>query len=199
MYSTAHYWDQQYIQKKTAWDIGYASPSIIAYFDQVFDKTKRILIPGAGNAWEAEYLWNNGFQNTFVLDFSQEAIRTFKTRMPHFPESHIIYEDFFQHNASYDIIVEQTFFSSLPLKMRTLYVWKMHHLLQEKGKLIGLLFNHHFNKNHPPFGGTAEEYQKLFSSFFTINVLKEAYNSIKPRKGREHFLLLEKRIDNNNN
>ncbi len=197
MYSTAHYWDQQYIYKKTGWDIGYASPSIVAYFDQVFDKSKRILIPGAGNAWEAEYLWNNGFQNIFVLDFSQEAIRTFKTRMSHFPESHIICEDFFQHNESYDIIVEQTFFSSLPIKMRPNYVLQMQYLLQENGKVIGLLFNHHFNKDDPPFGGTAEEYQKLFSPAFDIKVLEKSHNSIKPRKGREYFLILEKKNINN--
>ncbi len=83
----ADYWNQQYKNKSTGWDIGYASPAIIEYFQQILDKSARILIPGAGNAWEAEELWKMGFKNVFVLDFSQEALHSFKTRVPSFPKS----------------------------------------------------------------------------------------------------------------
>jgi thiopurine S-methyltransferase len=74
-----HFWEQQYLNKRTAWDIGYPSPPIIEYVDQLKDKTLKILIPGAGNAWEVEYLWKKGFVNVYLLDFSKTAIQQFKS------------------------------------------------------------------------------------------------------------------------
>ena len=189
----AKYWDEQYVNHKTAWDIGYASPPIVDYFNQIVDKELRILVPGAGNAWEVEYLWKHGFPNVYLLDYSQEAIKEFQERVPDFPHTHIIIEDFFQHQGTYDFIVEQTFFSSLLPSQRKDYATKIWDLLKLKGKLIGLLFNHHFSFDAPPFGGTIEEYEELFQFGFVFNKMEIAFNSIKPRKNRELFILLEKK------
>lgn len=188
----AHYWNQQYKDQRSGWDIGYASPAIIAYFQQIPNKQACILIPGAGNAWEAEKLWSMGFTNIYVLDFSQEALLSFQTRVPHFPKSQILNEDFFHHQGSYDYIVEQTFLSSLPINLREDYVKQVFKVLKPQGRLMGLLFNHHFNHEGPPFGGTVDEYKLLFSSHFKFHHFKIAHNSIKPRKKRELFVLLEK-------
>jgi len=57
------YWDNRYKQYTDAWDLGEVSPPIKDYFDQMQDKTLDILIPGGGNSYEAEYLYNSGFQN----------------------------------------------------------------------------------------------------------------------------------------
>jgi hypothetical protein len=76
--------------------------------------------------------------------------------------------------------------------MRKQYVEKCHELLNARGKRVGLLFNHEFGKNEPPFGGTPEEYTALFSGNFRFIHFETAYNSIKPRKGRELFILLLK-------
>ena len=190
---SAEYWDRKYLNHQTGWDMGYASPPIVEYFEQVEDKTKKILIPGAGNAWEAEYIWKNGFTNTYILDYSSKAMELVKKRMPFFPEKQLIFQDFFQHKGSYDFIVEQTFFSSLPVNLRTNYAQQMHKLLTTKGKLMGLLFNHEFHREEPPFGGTPEEYRKLFAPYFHFLVLETAYNSIKPRATREHFVLFQKK------
>jgi len=185
------YWNKLYQSGETGWDIGYASPPIMEYFKQVYNKDLKILIPGAGNAWEAEDLWNNGFQNIYVLDYSEDAIEAFQKRLPFFPTSQILQQDFFQHHNSYDIIVEQTFFSSLQPKQRHHYAKHIHQLLKPHGKLIGLLFNHHFPFIGPPFGGTPQEYACLFKTYFRFKKFDVAYNSIKPRKHREHFLILE--------
>ena len=58
--------------------------------------------------------------------------------------------------------------------------------------MVGLFFNHEFGNDFPPFGGTEEEYRKLFSDKFRIKYMETAYNSIKPRAGRELFILLQK-------
>lgn len=77
-------------------------------------------------------------------------------------------------------------------KSRESYVSKMFDLLNPGGKLVGLLFNHEFGHNFPPFGGTQQEYQKLFEPKFITQKMEIAYNSIKPRAGRELFILLKK-------
>ena len=187
------YWNDLYNSKQTGWDIGYVSTPLKEYFDQLLCKSIKILVPGAGRAWEAEYLFESGFRNTYVLDFSENAIDEFKKRCPSFPESQLICQDFYKHNGSYDLIVEQTFFSSLIPEQRAAYTKQSCNLLNNGGKLVGLLFNHEFNFNGPPFGGSVEEYKQLFNPYFEFEFLETAINSIAPRKGREIFLLLRKK------
>ena len=175
------------------WDVGYVSHPIKEYFDQLVDKTIKILVPGAGKAWEVEYLHKAGFTNVFLLDFAEEGISKFIKRCPTFPESNVLNEDFFLHKGNYDLIVEQTFFSSFHPKQRPKIVDKLSELLLSKGKYMGILFNHEFEFEGPPFGGTPGEYAQLFASNFETLYFETAYNSIKPRKGRELFLLLRKK------
>jgi thiopurine S-methyltransferase len=187
------YWSLQYQHGRHGWNIGSVSTPLKVYFDQLIDRNIKILIPGAGFGWEAGYLFEKGFHNTYVLDFSEEALSKFRDNFPEFPSSNILHENFFTHQGAYDLIVEQTFFSSIPRDQRNYYVQKTYQLLRESGKLCGLLFNHEFNFEGPPFGGTSDEYQKLFAHLFDFKTFETSYNSIKPRSGRELFLLLEKK------
>lgn len=187
------YWDQQYRQGRHGWDAGAVSTPLKCYFDQLVNKELYILVPGAGFGWEAAYLYDKGFRNTFLLDFSTEAIRTFKINHPEFPVRQIIQTDFFDHFATYDLIVEQTFFSSLQRSDRQKYVQKVSELLREKGKLVGLLFNHEFEFEGPPYGGTEAEYRSYFEQLFELKVFELATNSIKPRRSRELFLIFQKK------
>jgi len=187
------YWDRRYLDKETGWDIGNVSTPLKDYFDQIKNKDLKILIPGAGNAYEAEYLFKNGFINIFVLDISPVAIAEFKHRVPDFPWENIICEDFFNHHDHYELIIEQTFFCALEPHMRSAYAKKMSELLKKHGKLVGLLFNTEFDKAGPPFGGSKEEYVKYFEPYFNFQTFENAYNSIKPRAGRELFINLVKK------
>ena len=176
----------------TGWDIGYASTPIKDFIDQLTNKDLKILVPGAGNAYEVEHLFHLGFKNTFLLDFSEQSILNFRSRCPDFPADQIIQKDFFDFEDSFDLIIEQTFFSSIPREKRSLYVQKIFELLHEGGTLIGLLFSHEFGFEGPPYGGTKEEYEHLFSPYFNIEIMSTAYNSIKPREERELFIKLRK-------
>lgn len=187
-----NYWEERYQLKQTGWDIGSVSPPLKEYFDQLSKKDLRILIPGAGRAWEAEYLFKNGFSKVFVLDYSTTAISDFLKRYPYFPKNQIINDDFFKHKGQYDLIVEQTFFSALLPTQRQDYAISMYEKLCISGKLVGLLFNHEFAFTGPPFGGTVAEYTELFSPMFEIEILETATNSIEPRMRRELFILLRK-------
>ena len=78
-------WNSRYDTKETGWDIGFVSPPLKEYIDQITDLNIKILIPGCGNAYEAEYLFNKGFKNVFIVDYSQIAISNLIKRIPDFP------------------------------------------------------------------------------------------------------------------
>jgi SAM-dependent methyltransferase len=186
------YWNNRYLENEFSWDLGEISEPLKNYFNQLTDKDLKILIPGAGNAHEAEYLFNRGFKNIYILDFAEEPINLFKKRNPLFNPEHLICENFFDHKGQYDLIIEQTFFCAINPELRKKYAEHMHDLLKPKGKLVGLLFNDVLNTDHPPFGGNKTEYLPYFENLFKLNTFEPSYNSIKPRANRELFINFEK-------
>lgn len=186
------YWQTQWEKEKTGWDIGYSSPAIEEYILQYTNKETRVLIPGCGNAYEVEFLWNLGFRNITVLDIAPTAVEILKTKYKEMKGVSVICEDFFNHHGNYDLIIEQTFFCALNPDFRTQYAEKMHELLNHNGKIIGVMFNKIFEKEGPPFGGSIAEYQSIFSKYFEIQKMEVCYNSIEPRKGSEIFINLKK-------
>ena len=194
MNDSENYWTNRYAENRTGWDVGYPTEPILRYMNQLQDKTIRTLIPAAGNAYEAEYMLKQGFSNTFVLDISQSPLIAFKKRVPQFPRSQILHEDFFTHEGQYDLIIEQTFFCSFPPlpKNRQAYAKQVANLLPKGGKLIGLWFSFPSKpqQTKPPYGGSKKEYVEYFKSYFKIPTLDLCYNSIKPRQGNELFGLM---------
>ena len=187
------YWEERYRQQLTGWDIGYVSTPVKTYIDQLEDKNIRILIPGAGNSYEAEYLYKNGFKNVYVIDIAKSPLQNFKTRYPLFPDEQLIEGNFFDLNMKFDLILEQTFFCALNPTARKEYAQKVYELLKKNGKIAGLLFNFPLTEEGPPFGGSKNEYLVYFEPLFKIKVFELCYNSIKPREGKELFFIFEKK------
>ena len=185
-----NYWSGRYEKGQTGWDIGYVSTPLKNYIDQLENRELKILIPGAGNAYEAEYLWEQGYRNVYVMDISSKPLESLRKRVPDFPITQLLEQDFFNHEEKYDLILEQTFFCALNPSLRSSYVKKAWELLKPGAKVAGLLFNIPLFDDHPPFGGEKEEYKKLFSGYFEIAVMETAYNSIPPRAGNELFIKL---------
>jgi methyl halide transferase len=190
--TTETYWTNRYKDESTGWDIGYPSTPIKEYIDQLTKKNIYILIPGAGNAYEAEYLYAQGFTNVFVMDISPIPLQNFIDRNPNFPKEQLIEANFFEHKAKYDLIIEQTFFCSFePTKEnRQLYGKQIAQLLNPKGTLVGVWFNIPLlegNMDKRPFGGSKEEYLKYLNPSFEVKTFETCYNSIAPRAGQELF------------
>jgi SAM-dependent methyltransferase len=188
----AKYWENRYQNEDTGWDLGRISPPLKAYFDQISNKNLSILIPGCGRAYEAEYLFKQGFNNVFPADIADSAKTEFLKRVPNFPEEKWISTEFFEINHKYDLIIEQTFFCAIDPKFREKYAKKMFDLIRPGGKLVGLLFTEVPNSEGPPFGGNSKEYQEIFSKYFKNIQLENCYNSIPPRAGRELFMIIKK-------
>jgi methyl halide transferase len=196
--TTEQYWTNRYKDQSTGWDIGYPSTPLKEYIDQLTNKNIRILIPGAGNAYEAEYLIEQGFVNVFVMDISPIPLQQFAERNPDYSKEQLIEANFFEHKGKYDLIIEQTFFCSFePTKEnRNNYAKQMATLLNPNGKLVGVWFNVPLvegNMDKRPFGGTKEEYIEYLVTHFEIKIFETCYNSISPRAGQELFGVFKKK------
>ena len=186
------FWTKKYETGKTGWDMGEVSPPIKAYFDRVDNKDLHILIPGGGNSYEAEYLFRQGFRNVYLLDIAVNPLDNLKHRAPDFPKENLVHQNFFDFEGCFDVIVEQTFFCALAPSLRKEYVKKMHSLLKNEGKLVGVLFDKSLNEEHPPFGGSKSEYIDLFSPYFQLKTIEKSYNSFPSRAGMELFIQFNK-------
>lgn len=187
------YWDNRYKKSDDRWDLGQISTPIKEYFDQLEDKSTKILIPGCGNAHEAEYAFLNGFTNLFLVDLSKTALENFKKRVPDFPENQLLHQNFFELKDTFDLIIEQTFFCAINPKLRPQYALQASRLLNTDGKLSGLLFDAPLNNDKPPFGGSKAEYVAYFTPYFNIKNMTASYNSVESRAGRELFITLSKK------
>ena len=187
------FWDDKYLNGESGWDLGKASTPLKEYIDQLKDKSIKILIPGAGNSHEAEYLHHQGFKNVTIVDISPTAVESFKNRVPSFPYTHVLCIDFFEIKEQFDLIIEQTFFCAIDPQLRTAYALHCSNILKKGGKIAGLMFNFPLTEDGPPFGGCREEYGTYFSPYFEIQIMDDCYNSIERRAGREMFVKMLKK------
>ena len=190
----ADYWEQRWQAQQTGWDIGQASPPLMQYAAGWREDDPRILIPGAGRAYEAIALHQAGFTQVLVCDWAASAFDHLLNVAPDFPRDHLLVGNFFDLplREEIDLVLEQTFFCALDPALRVKYVQQMHTLLRPGGRLAGVLFASPFPFEGPPFGGTQTEYENLFRPYFSIQRMEISTHSIPPRQGNELFFELLK-------
>ncbi|MGI4740501.1 MAG: methyltransferase domain-containing protein [Janthinobacterium lividum] len=196
----AAYWQARYATPgRTGWDAGCITPPLRAYFDQLdVGQQPHILIPGAGRAYEAEYLHELGFEHVVVVDLAPEPLAELAARVPSFPKENLWLADFFAlpPTKTFDLLIEQTFLCALSPALRPTYAQQCARLLRPGGKLVGLLFDTDFpNALEPPFGGSRAEYMAYLQPYFEFIHFEAAYNSLPARAGRELFICLQHRAE----
>lgn len=191
-FSVQHnFWDELYRSNETGWDLKGVSPPIRAYIDTLRNKQMSILIPGCGNAYEADYLLQNGFTHVTLIDISSELVSRLQQKFKDLPVR-VLHGNFFEHSGQYDLIIEQTFFCAIPPALRQQYAEQCYRLLKPGGKIAGLLFDIVFEKQGPPFGGSRQEYTLLFEPLFDLQQFDTCTTSVKPRLGNELFVEMQK-------
>ena len=134
-----------------------------------------------------------GYTHLTIVDIAPTVVARLKEKYADRPEIQILCGDFFQHEGSYDLILEQTFFCALVPSLRSAYVEKMAELLKSGGLLVGVFFDRDF-EGGPPFGGHAEEYRTLFTPYFELLDFSPCIRSAAPRAGSELFIRMRKRL-----
>lgn len=188
------FWDSRWQQGQTGWDLNGIAPAFKLYIDTLTNKDISILIPGCGNAYEAEYLLQQGFNHVAVIDIAPTLTKQLSEKLNHFIEAgklNVFCGDFFAHNAQYDLVLEQTFFCAIDPNLRSTYAQHMAAILAPKGQLVGLMFNTDFDGG-PPFGGHTEEYFTYFKPYFSHISMEPCLHSIAPRAGKEVWVELSK-------
>ena len=150
MKQNREYWSERWQQGATGWDMRQASPPLIGFMQQYGRPEAQVLIPGCGNAYEADWLLAHGYTHLTLLDIAPEPVAVLQERYAGSPGIEIVCGDFFKHSGQYDFIIEQTFFCALEKNRREEYAAKMLQLLAGNGRLAGLLFDKEF-ENNPPF------------------------------------------------
>lgn len=186
------FWEHRWQQGETGWDLKGVSPAIKKHIDNLINKQLRILIPGCGNAYEAEYLLQRGFTTVTVIDIAPSLTEALITKNKEAVEAGtltVICGDFFTHEGTYDLIIEQTFFCAIRPTLRKAYAQHMSKLLAPNGQLVGLLFNTNF-EGGPPYGGDIEEYVNYFENYFGQVLMEHCEDSIAPRAGKEVWITI---------
>ena len=186
-----NFWNSRYQTGETGWDLNVVSPPLKSIIDSISDKNTSLLIPGCGNAHEAHYLVKQHFKNITVIDIAANPVKKLQAQFLN-EEVTVIHGDFFAHRGKYDLILEQTFFCALDPVLRGAYVQKCYDLLKPTGCIRGVLFNVVFDKQGPPFGGSAEEYQSIFSKYFKFNQFEVCTHSVEKRQGNELLINFQK-------
>lgn len=186
------YWQERYENHATAWDLGHVSRPLKSIIDGIKDKNTSILIPGAGNAYEAVYLVDQGFINVTVLDIASAPLNQLKSKLNSKNDLRIIQQDFLKHVGEYDLILEQTFFCALEPRFRESYLAKCHQLLNTSGCLQGVLFDFEAHRDEPPYPASAATYRNLFEEKFEILTLERCDHSEESRQGKELVFKLRK-------
>lgn len=188
------FWDLRWLNKQTGWDLGAPAPAIVKFFqDHPLPLNTRILIPGCGNAWEAEALAERGYLNITLCDISPTLCDILQDRFAHYPGIHILCADFFNLTGTFDLVIEQTFFCALQPEWRSKYAKQMATILKPGALLAGLWFSVEFPFDGPPFGGNPTEYIQLLETDFHIIEAGPCAFSVKPRQGNEWFIVARKK------
>ena len=187
------FWEDRWANNMTKWDVGRATPPITTFMSTYPNKDAHILIPGCGNAYEAEFLVKEGFTNITLVDIAETAVHNLQKKFEGVKAIKIKHQNFFDVEKTFDLVLEQTFFCALDPKLRPEYAKKMASILKQNGQLVGVLFGRNFETEGPPFGGTKAEYEKYFEPYFNIVKMEDCDNSIGPRQGNELFIDLQKK------
>ena len=92
----ASFWNERYSTNQTGWDLKGPSTPLKEYIDQITNKNIKILIPGCGNAYEAEYLLEKGFTNITLIDISDVLVQDLQEKFKNNSEIKILNQDFFE-------------------------------------------------------------------------------------------------------
>lgn len=98
-------------------NLGKVYRPIIEYIDQINNKDLKVLIPGAGNSYEADHLFRKGFKNVYVEDPESSPLKKLKVRILEFADKLLFYTNFFKIEIKFDLIIEQKIFCAIaPIK-----------------------------------------------------------------------------------
>ena len=190
------FWESIYQAGTTGWDMGTPTPVFyrLAY-NKVYEPGKMIVL-GAGRGYDARMFARHGFQVTAV-DFAQEAVEYMREHQDPEHPFEVLHADLFdlpdRLAGAFDYVLEYVCYCAIDPDRRGDYADVVDRLPKPGGFLIALAFPITDRPGGPPFGVSPDEMIQLFEARgFELRRRELPFDSIKPRKGREELLVLQK-------
>ena len=198
--SSPKFWQKKYSAENIPWDTKTTTPALINSVDS--SNSKKIAILGCGYSKDSAFLAKKG-HSVYPIDFAMkpiEYLNNIKIReglSTLFP----IREDIFNLNKRYsiffDILIEYTCFCAISPQRRREYVELASSILKKDGKVIALFFpierqDEDIDKG-PPFYVDLDDTLSMFENKFNIIKIDKNPDSIKPRRGFEALVIMDKK------
>ena len=194
---TPEYWEASYQSGEMGWDLGSPTP-IFDHWIRTCKIPLSICILGAGNGWDAVNIASRGHLVTAV-DFSKTAVCNMEiSAKQNALDMDIKHMNIFDLNKLYtnhfDVVLEYTCFCAIDPNKRQDYLEVVRHILKFNGELVALLFpiDKQLSDGGPPFAVQLEPTIKLISKYLTLIKQEIPSLSVKPRVGREIFVMFRK-------
>ena len=156
-------WERRYVDKKTPWDRGGASPALEKMLSKIPEPPSNVLVPACGRGHEVISLAALGFNVTGV-DFAPSAIHDLKHRLTRKNLiATLIDTDLFvwEPSESFDVIYEQTALCALNPDLWPEYARRLYQWMRPGGILVGMFMQTN-RDGGPPWHVSLTALQGLF-------------------------------------
>lgn len=181
-------WEARYRAGQTPWDLKGPTPVFGRLITEGHLPIGKLLVPGAGLGHDALAFARAGYAVTSV-DVAASACADLRARSSAAGVTLDVLEaDFFTmtDSATYDLMLEQTFYCAIDPSARDAYRDQAHRLLKPGGLLFGLFFPLEArNAAGPPHVVRPDELRASLSERFELLHEEWPADSIKPRAGNE--------------
>jgi len=198
--NSPEFWEEKYFANDIPWDTKATTPALINSINH--SESKKIAILGCGYSKDSIFLAKLN-HSVYPIDFASKPIdylNNIKKREDLdtlFP----VQENIFEINSKYfnffDIVLEYTCFCAIEPQRRSEYIKSVNNILNKKGQFIALFFPTERKEEDldkgPPFYVNLDETLLMFKNNFNIVKIDKNPNSIKPRKGFESLVIMDKK------
>jgi len=187
----ASFWNERFERGFTPWDQAGVQPAFEAF--ATAHRGAPVLIPGCGNAWEAGWLVDRGYE-VRAIDFAPAAVASARAALGRDRAAIVEEADFFTWEPPFTPgwIFERAFLCALPKALRTRYGVRMAELLPPGGLLAGFFFIGD-TPSGPPFGIDRGELEALLVPQFDLVDDQPVDGSIPVFEGRERWMTWRRR------
>ena len=196
--SSPQFWEDIYRQKKSpGWDLGRPTPVFTQWLKENPGRGQSVCVLGAGNGHDAVAFAKRGYVVTAV-DFAPAAVQKLQRKAKRSKVSmEILGQDMFalreEKRHSFDLVLEYTTYCAIDPRRRDEYVSLIVDLLKPEGRLIALFFPMDQDPAiGPPFGVRYPEVRERFGHHFHFAREEWPNHSVKTRRFREYFVIMER-------
>ena len=182
------FWDERFEQQFTPWDKGAVPQQFRQFIAQ--SEAGSVLIPGCGNAYEAGFLAQQGWQ-VEAIDFSAAAVHSAQQVLG--PWAKLVTQaDFFEFTPAQPLalIYERAFFCALPPEFRPRIVQRWAELLPAGATLAGYFYldeNPLHSPKGPPFLTHADSLMQMMSPYFQLELDQASLDALEIFGGKERW------------